>query len=88
MKELLREGVTDEEKLTEALFDWESALAGYENFPILFLGLVLTLNCSFEPIRCIYCNQRWLPQSMRFDDWKAVIEEVAKSKTNYIYLNG
>jgi MoaA/NifB/PqqE/SkfB family radical SAM enzyme len=88
VKQLLGEGVTDEEKLLDAFSDWETALSGDERFPILFLGLVLTLDCSFDPVRCLYCNQAWLPQRMELDDWKAVIEEVANPTPPYIYLTG
>jgi len=88
MVSALREGVTDEEKLLDLLADWETALAGDENFPILFLGLVLTLDCSFDPLRCLYCNQAWLPRRMGLEDWKAVIEEVARPVPPYIYLTG
>ncbi len=88
MRCILRDGVTDEGKLLEALSNWETALAGDENFPILFLGLVLTLGCSFDPVRCLYCNQAWLPKMMGLDDWKAIISEVAKPVPPYIYLTG
>ena len=88
MRCILRNGVTDEEKLVEILADWENALVGDENFPILFLGLVLTLDCSFDPVRCLYCNQSWLPQRLGLDDWKAIIEEVSKPTPPYIYLTG
>jgi len=46
------------------------------------------LDCSFDPIRCLYCNQAWLPKGMELDDWKSVIEEVAKPIPPYIYLTG
>lgn len=88
MELMLREGVTDEEKLMDALSDWETALADDECFPVLFLGLVLTLDCSFDPVRCLYCNQSWLPQKLGLDDWKAIVEEVAKPIPPYIYLTG
>ena len=88
VKRLLGKGVTDEEKLLDAFSDWETALSGDDRFPILFLGLVLTLDCSFDPIRCLYCNQAWLPKGMELDDWKSVIEEVAKPIPPYIYLTG
>lgn len=88
MDRLLKEGLTDEDGLLDALSDWGNALGGDEHFPILFLGLVLTLDCSFDPNRCLYCNQAWLPNKMRLDDWKAVVEEVAEPVPPYIYLTG
>lgn len=84
----LQDGVTDGEKLLDILANWETALSDDANFPILFLGLVLTLDCSFDPVRCLYCNQAWLPRKMELDDWKAVIEEVSKPIPPYIYLTG
>ncbi|MCD6415081.1 MAG: hypothetical protein J7M08_00070 [Planctomycetes bacterium] len=48
--------------IRHALGDWEAALAGGDPFPIVFLGLVLTLDCSFLP-RCLYCNQIGLPRA-------------------------
>ncbi|MFN4179291.1 MAG: radical SAM protein, partial [Armatimonadota bacterium] len=50
--------------------------------------LVLTLDCSFDPVRCLYCNQAWLPKMMRLDDWKVIVTEVAKPVPPYIYLTG
>jgi MoaA/NifB/PqqE/SkfB family radical SAM enzyme len=87
VRELLREGVTDEEVLLKALGDWEAALAGDDLFPIVFLGLVLTLDCSFLP-RCLYCNQIWLPRRLRLEDWKTLLSEVAEPVPPYVYLTG
>ncbi len=84
---LLQEGVTDEEVLVEALGDWETALAGDNLFPIGFLGLVLTLDCSFLP-RCLYCNQIWLPRRLSLDDWKSLVAEVAEPIPPYVYVTG
>ncbi|MCK5118657.1 MAG: hypothetical protein KAQ78_03685, partial [Candidatus Latescibacteria bacterium] len=77
VKRLLREGVTDEEALVEALGDWKTALAGDDRFPLVFLGLVLTLDCCFLP-RCLYCNQMWLPRRLALDEWKALLREAAE----------
>ncbi len=88
LRQLLDEGIRDEEQLLDALADWELAISDDERFPILFLGLVLTLECSFDPTRCLYCNQTWLPRKMELDDWKAVIAEVAEPVPPYIYLTG
>ena len=63
---LLRQGVTDEEVLVEVLGNWETALAGDGRFPIVFLGLVVTLDCVFSP-RCLYCNQIGLPRRLTLD---------------------
>ena len=87
VKKLLREGVTDEETLVEALGDWETALAGDDRFPIVFLGLVLTLDCCFLP-RCLYCNQIWLPRRLTLDEWKALLREAAEPIPPYVYLTG
>jgi MoaA/NifB/PqqE/SkfB family radical SAM enzyme len=84
---LIRDGVRDERVLTEALGDWQSALAGDVPLPILFLGLVLTMDCSFNP-RCLYCNQPWLPRHLRLDDWKALIAEAAEPTPPYVYITG
>jgi len=84
---LLREGVRDEEVLLKALCNWETALAGDARFPIVFLGLVLTLDCSFLP-RCLYCNQTWLPRRLTIDDWKALVREAAEPTPPYVYLTG
>lgn len=84
---LLHEGVTDEEVLIEALGDWEAALADDDAFPIVFLGLVVTLDCFFLP-RCLYCNQIWLPRRLTLDDWKALLSEAAEPVPLYVYLTG
>ncbi len=87
-KALWENGVKDPEQLLMTLSDWTAALADDFPFPILFLGLVLTLECSFDPVRCLYCNQTFLPCQMTLEDWKRVIEEVAKPVPPYIYLTG
>jgi len=87
VKKLLRDGVRDEKALAEALGDWETALACDDRFPIVFLGLVLTLDCNFVP-RCLYCNQTWLPRRLTPDDWKAVLREAAEPTPPYVYLTG
>ena len=87
VKELIRQGVTDERTLVDALGNWETALAGDERFPIVFLGLVVTLDCFFLP-RCLYCNQTWLPRRLAVDDWKALLSEAAEPTPPYVYLTG
>ena len=87
VKKLLREGVTDEGALVEALGDWKTALAGDDRFPLVFLGLVLTLDCCFLP-RCLYCNQMWLPRRLALDEWKALLREAAEPIPPYVYLTG
>jgi len=84
---LLDGGETDERVLLEALGDWEAALADGDPFPVVFLGLVLTLDCSFLP-RCVYCNQIWLPRRLTLSDWKALLSEVAEPVPPYVYLTG
>ena len=86
-KKLLRQGVTDEGELVDVLGDWETALAGDDRFPIVFLGLVLTLDCVFTR-RCLYCNQTWLPRRLTLDDWKALLREAADPIPPYVYLTG
>ncbi len=87
VKKLLSEGVTDENRLVEGLGNWRAALAGDERFPIVFLGLVVTLDCFFLP-RCLYCNQTWLPRRLTLDDWKALLREAAEPTPPYVYLPG
>ncbi len=87
VEKLLREGVRDESALVAALGDWETALAGDVRFPIVFLGLVVTLDCNFLP-RCLYCNQTGLPRRMTTDSWKALLEEAARPTPPYVYLTG
>jgi MoaA/NifB/PqqE/SkfB family radical SAM enzyme len=87
VKALIEEGIRDEAVLSEALGDWEAALAGDDPFPVVFLGFVLTLDCSFLP-RCVYCNQLWVPRRLKLEDWKAVISEVAEPVPPYVYLTG
>ena len=87
VKKLIREGVTDQSALVEALGNWETALAGDDRFPIVFLGLVVTLDCFFLP-RCLYCNQTWLPRRLTVDDWKALLREAAEPVPPYVYLTG
>lgn len=84
---LIREGVRDEERLVAALADWESALESDDPIPVAFVGLVVTLDCSFLP-RCVYCNQIGLPRTMAVDDWKAVLDEVSEPAPPYVYLTG
>lgn len=87
VKRLIRDGVRDEKTLVEELGNWENALAGDERFPIVFLGLVVTLDCFFIP-HCLYCNQTWLPRRMTLDDWKALVAEAAEPTPPYVYLTG
>jgi hypothetical protein len=87
VRERIRAGVTDENTLMDVLCDWPHAMAGPDAFPIMFLGLVLTLGCSFDP-RCLYCNQEQLPQRMDMPEWKAVIAEAARPAPPYVYLTG
>ncbi len=87
VRALLRDGVADPEALLAALADWPAALAGSEPCPILFLGLVLTLDCSFAP-RCLYCNQIWVARRLALEDWKRLIAEAAKPTPPYVYLTG
>ena len=87
VQSLLREGVRDEKVLVEALGNWENALAGDDPFPIVFLGLVLTLDCFYLP-RCLYCNQTWLPRRLTLDEWKALLSEAAEPTPPYVYLTG
>lgn len=87
VKQLLAEGVTDEGALVAALSDWKAALAGDERFPIVFLGLVVTLDCFFLP-RCLYCNQTWLPRRLTLDDWKTLLREAADPTPPYVYVTG
>ncbi|MBM4079790.1 MAG: radical SAM protein [Planctomycetes bacterium] len=97
-KALLREGLTEEKALASALGDWRAAVDGpvcrdahgtgrEDPFPILFLGLVLTLDCSFQP-RCLYCNQVWLPRRLGLAEWKALLAEAAHPTPPYVYLTG
>jgi MoaA/NifB/PqqE/SkfB family radical SAM enzyme len=87
VRALLDEGVTGDKTLLEAVGDWEAGLAGDDRFPVVFLGLVVTLDCSFLP-RCVYCNQLWVPRQLTLDDWKAVLAEVAEPVPPYVYLTG
>ena len=87
VQRLLRQGVRDEKVLVEALGNWETALVGDDAFPIVFLGLVLTLDCFYLP-RCLYCNQTWLPRRLILDDWKALLSEAAQPIPPYVYLTG
>jgi len=87
IQRLLHEGVRDEKALVEALGNWRAALVGDERFPIVFLGLVLTLDCFFLP-RCLYCNQTWLPRRLILDEWKALLSEAAEPVPPYVYLTG
>jgi len=84
---MIRGGLRDEEALVRALADWPAALAGDDAFPILFLGLALTLDCSFTP-RCVYCNQQHLPATVSLGEWKALLREVAAPTPPYLYLTG
>jgi len=84
---LMDEGETDEDVLAAALGDWRTALAGDDAFPIGFLGLSLTMDCTFMP-RCLYCNQLWLPRRLRLDDWKRLLTEAAEPIPPYVYLTG
>ncbi len=87
VRERIRQGDRDEETLCDMLGDWEAATADDERFPILFLGLVLTTRCSFNP-RCIYCNQRQVHRSMSVRQARRLIEEAATPSPPYVYLTG
>jgi MoaA/NifB/PqqE/SkfB family radical SAM enzyme len=73
--------------LVDALGNWQTALVGADRFPIVFLGLAPTLDCSFLP-RCLYCNQTWLPRRLTLDDWKDVLKESAEPVRPYVYITG
>lgn len=83
----LRAGETDRTVLLQALADWTTAISPDDDFPILFLGLVLTMDCSFSP-RCRYCNQPYLPMTMTPVDWRRVLAEAATPVPPYVYLTG
>ena len=85
--ELVAQGVTDQDVLVDALGDWRTALAGDDRFPITFLGLVVTLDCTFVP-RCLYCNQTWLPRTLTKDAWKVLLADAADPVPPYVYLTG
>ncbi|MBI3971244.1 MAG: radical SAM protein [Chloroflexi bacterium] len=91
---LIRSGVRDERALVHALGDWQTALAdatdwdGSEPWPIFFLGLVLTIQCSFDPRRCLYCNQVMLPRRLDLEQWKALLAEAARPVPPYVYITG
>jgi MoaA/NifB/PqqE/SkfB family radical SAM enzyme len=87
VRALIRAGVTDPALLMHALGDWQAAIAGDPAFPILFLGLVLTIDCSFNP-RCLYCNQLPLPRRLGLEDWKAILAEVSEPAPPYVYITG
>ena len=87
VRALIRAGTTDEKTLLAALGDWRAALADGSPFPILFIGLVPTLDCSFRP-RCLYCNQAHVARRLSLADWKAVLREVAAPTPPYVYLSG
>jgi len=87
VRQLIQRNIRDENALLETLGNWETALAGDDNFPITFLGLVVTLDCFFLP-RCLYCNQTWLPRSLTIDDWKALLKEAVDPIPPYVYLTG
>jgi MoaA/NifB/PqqE/SkfB family radical SAM enzyme len=87
VQDLIRAGVHDESVLLRAIADWHTAIADEPAFPILFLGLVLTLDCSFDP-RCLYCNQVGLPRRMHLTDWKRLICESVAPVPPYVYLTG
>ena len=80
-------GARDAEGLAHEMGSWQHILQSGEDFPILFLGLVLTMDCSFRP-RCLYCNQGYLPTRMKLDDWIAVLGEAARPIPPYVYLTG
>jgi len=86
VRELIRSGETDENKLKAALGNWDQAMSDGD-FPILFLGLVLTLDCCFDP-KCLYCNQRWLPTVMKPEDWRRIVAEASKPLPPYVYMTG
>ncbi len=87
VRALIRDGTTDPDTLLAALADWPAALDGAETFPLLFLGLVVTLGCSFAP-RCLYCNQALVPSALSVSDWKTLIAEAAEPAHPYIYITG
>jgi MoaA/NifB/PqqE/SkfB family radical SAM enzyme len=77
----------DADRVLAALADWRRPLAEDPAFPFHFLGLVLTLDCSFEP-RCLYCNQAHLPTRMSMADWRRILAEAAQPTPPYVYLTG
>ena len=85
--DLIRSGVTEEKTVLRALSNWEAALEGETTFPILFLGLVLTLDCSFAP-PCVYCNQSWLPRRLNVEEWKGILRQAASPTPPYVYMTG
>lgn len=85
---LIQDGVHDGGQIARALGDWGTALPDDESWPIFFLGLVLTIRCSFDPRRCLYCNQAMLPRRLGLKQWQAVIADAVTPVPPYVYLTG
>ena len=58
-------------------------MAGNDPFPLVFLGLVVTLDCVFAP-RCLYCNQIWLPRHLTI--WSEDSDEILRKLDEFQQL--
>ena len=87
VRALVAQGVADETTLARALGDWRRALDAEPRHPLLFLGMTVTLDCSFKP-RCLYCNQAHADTLLGVADWKRLIEEAAIPDPPYVYISG
>jgi len=87
VEKMVDAGVTDRERLVEALGDWRQALAHDHEHPLLFLGLTVTTRCSFRP-RCLYCNQIRADDRIGIARFKELVTEAARPEPPYVYITG
>lgn len=80
-------GERDANRVAEFLGSPKALLESPEPFPLYFLGLVVTLDCTFHP-RCLYCNQAHLPSRLSIEDWKRMIDEASEPTPPYVYITG
>ena len=75
VKEVIRQGKTDEAYLLEVLSQWPDNLNG-KNTRLSFFGINLSTKCNFYPNKCVYCNQAEVSAIEDMNVWKRLLKEV------------
>ena len=90
VKEVIRQGKTDEAYLLEVLSQWPDNLNG-KNTRLSFFGINLSTKCNFYPNKCVYCNQAEVSAIEDMNVWKRVLKEVTADSGEqgpYVYFTG
>lgn len=89
VRALIEAGERDEERLLVELGTWPEQWPQDLPVRMSFLGICLTYACDMQP-KCLYCNQRPVPERMTIEDWKALLRSLPGTDEGgvYVYLTG